>query len=86
MSIPWKILGCLILFSITGCGQLKGPQGDAGSTGRTGDSGDQGQQGIPGLPGPECAFFCHGTTKLYIRCDGHADVIITVKKCEGEQG
>lgn len=50
--------------------------------------GDQGSQGPIGLPGTTigCQFFCHGHTKLYIRCDGRTDVVVTVKTCHGVQG
>jgi len=71
-----EIVGILVLALILGCGKVgpTGPQGEPGES----------IQGPPGLPGPECAFFCKGKHTLYIRCDGHADIVVTGIGCSGE--
>jgi hypothetical protein len=79
-EVMLAILIPVFILAIIGCGQKVGPVGPQGPQGEPGET----IQGPPGFPGPECAFFCHGKHQLYIRCDGHADIVVTGIGCAGE--
>ena len=75
-------LGMFFLGPLASFCNYVGVQGPPGPKGEPGDS----IQGPQGLPGTECEFFCHSPSQLYIRCDGQADVEVTVQRCVGRKG